>query len=367
MRMKLAVPLKEPKPDIEKFVRVIKREEIPERPPFIELLIDPEIVKYITEQYLGIKWIEPDPKDRESEKKYYLNYIQFWYRLGYDCIRISGGLNFPWKSREAEDTALLKRGVRTWVEEGVGMISSWEEFELYPWENIEEIDTWYYEFVAKNLPVGMGLLICPGDGILETVLNIIFGYENLCYLLYDNPSLVREVFDRVGGSVYNLYKKMIGLPRLTGFFQGDDMGFKTSTLISPEALRQYVLPWHKKIADLAHEHGLLYILHACGNLESIMEDLIEGVKIDAKHSFEDEIIPVGKFKKKYSGRIAVLGGVDVDKLARLSDEALREYVRAILDECMPGGGYALGSGNSIANYIPPENYLTMLDEGLRWG
>jgi len=33
---------------------------------------------------------------------------------------------------------------------------------------------------------------------------------------------------------------------------------------------------------------------------------------------------------------------------------------------MLGGGYALGSGNSITNYIPIENYLIMLDEMAKW-
>jgi uroporphyrinogen decarboxylase len=33
---------------------------------------------------------------------------------------------------------------------------------------------------------------------------------------------------------------------------------------------------------------------------------------------------------------------------------------------MPGGGYCLGSGNSVANYIPLDNYLAMVDEGWRW-
>ena len=40
-------------------------------------------------------------------------------------------------------------------------------------------------------------------------------------------------------------------------------------------------------------------------------------------------------------------------------------MRETLDECMPGR-YALGSGNTIENYIPVENYLAMLEEGLRW-
>ncbi len=33
---------------------------------------------------------------------------------------------------------------------------------------------------------------------------------------------------------------------------------------------------------------------------------------------------------------------------------------------MPGGGYCLGTGNSVANYIPLDNYLAMVDEGRRY-
>ena len=49
------------------------------------------------------------------------------------------------------------------------------------------------------------------------------------------------------------------------------------------------------------------------------------------------------------------------------DEAnLREYTRSILEQCMPGGRFALGSGNSIANYIPLQNYFIMLEESRCW-
>ncbi len=54
------------------------------------------------------------------------------------------------------------------------------------------------------------------------------------------------------------------------------------------------------------------------------------------------------------------------KLSQLKEKELRQYIRDVLDKCMPGGGYALGSGNYITNYIPVENYLTMLDEGAEW-
>ena len=44
-------------------------------------------------------------------------------------------------------------------------------------------------------------------------------------------------------------------------------------------------------------------------------------------------------------------------------DEVRAATRRILEACMPGGGYALGSGNSVANYVKLENYLAMLDEG----
>jgi uroporphyrinogen decarboxylase len=98
-----------------------------------------------------------------------------------------------------------------------------------------------------------------------------------------------------------------------------------------------------------------------------MDYLIDEVKIDAKHSYEDAILPVTEAKARYGDRLAILGGVDVDKLARWPESKLRPYVRDVLIRCSPGGGYALGSGNSVTNYIPVSNYLAMLDEGSRVG
>ncbi len=226
---------------------------------------------------------------------------------------------------------------------------------------------WAFKFLSGNLPEGMEFWACFSQGVFEIAMNQLVGIENLSYLLYDDEALVKAVFDRAGELIYESYKRIVGMNKLAGFFQGDDMGFKTSTIVSADVLRKYVLPWHKRFAELAHENGLIYLLHNCGYCESIMEDLIEDVKIDGKHSYEDEVMRVQEFQKRYGSRIAVLGGVDVDKLCRLEEAELRKYVRNILNDCMPRGGYLLGSGNSIANYVPVKNFMIMLEEGTRWG
>lgn len=368
----MKIPLSKPEPDAERFKNVILRKELPERVHFMELHIDVEVVKFITENVLNRKWVDASSSGNKKEKEDCLrNCIEFHYRLGYDCLRLSSdlrfssGLFFNSTVRDGEDTAALSRKKRGWTE-SKGVISSREDFEKYPWPSPEKIDLWAFEFLSRNLPEGMGFFACFSGGVLEVAMNDLMGIENLSYLLYDDEELVKALFNKAGQLILESYRKIIGMDKLIGFFQGDDMGFKTSTIVSTDILRKYILPWHKKFAELAHQHGLLYLLHNCGYCESIMEDLIEDVKIDGKHSFEDEIMPVSEFKKKYGERIAVLGGVDVDKLCRLEEKELRAHVRNILDACMPGGGYVLGSGNSVANYVPVENFLIMLDEGLKW-
>jgi len=368
------VPMKNSGPNFEELRKVIKGEKRAERVHFVELFVDPEITN-ATAGYLGEEpslFLNSMPSvcdDLETKEKFLKGWINWWYKMGYDYVTIIGpgisGLEFPRKVRRGRDTALYSRNEREWIEEGKGIITSWEDFESYSWPDPNKIDYSLYEFGAKILPEGMKMMLCPCSGVFEISAEFLLGFGGLSYLLYDKLDLVEAVFNEVGKILYNFYRNVVDLDAVGGFFQGDDMGFTTCTFISPHTLRQLVLPWHKKFASLAHEHDKMYWLHCCGNVLSLMEDFIEDVKIDAFHSFQDTIIPVSEFKKKYGERIATLGGVDVDKLCRLDERGLREYVRGILDECMPYR-YALGSGNSIANYVPVENYLIMLDEGLKW-
>jgi uroporphyrinogen decarboxylase len=157
------------------------------------------------------------------------------------------------------------------------------------------------------------------------------------------------------------------MPGVGALWLGDDMGFKTSTMVSHQVFREYVFPWQKRVGEIAHAQGLPFLLHACGNLSQIMDDLIDDVGIDAKHSFEDVIMPVSEAKRQYGERIAILGGIDVDFLCRASEDEVRAYTRKVIEACAPGGGWALGTGNSVANYIPVQNYLAMLDVGRNYG
>jgi uroporphyrinogen decarboxylase len=93
-----------------------------------------------------------------------------------------------------------------------------------------------------------------------------------------------------------------------------------------------------------------------------MDDLLDVVGIDGKHSFEDAIIPAQDFQSAYGNRVAVLGGLDINILSGTPPGRVREQTRFLIETCGARGRYAVGSGNSVPSYVPPENYLAMVDE-----
>ena len=195
----------------------------------------------------------------------------------------------------------------------------------------------------------------------------LMGLECFSYALHDQPDLVEAICQRVGELTTAVAEHLVTIDNVGMVFLGDDMGFYSGTLVSPDVLRRYVLPHHKKMAEAAHRAGKLFLFHSCGNMYKLMDDLIDDVGIDAKHSFEDKILPVEEAYRRWGDRIAVLGGVDMDLLGRGTEEQVRARTREILEVCgAKGTGYCLGTGNTAANYIPVQNYLAMLDEGRRW-
>ena len=348
------------KPDWEEFVRCILREGEPQRVHFIELFLDAEVQTAVCERYGLLDGLDPNepfyPEKRE---------IVIQRFLGYDYVRCGvEGLEMQFRRIAIEDTAPLKRaGGRSFMEEHKGPVTNWAEFEAYPWPDPQKASTRALEWYEAHLPEDMCIIGSGRFAHFAEHLNWLMGYETLCFALYDQRDLVAAISQRVTETFRIVLERLLQFERVKLIWGSDDMGFKTGTLISPDDLREFVLPGHKLMAQMAHAAGRPYLLHSCGNLSGIMQDLIEDVRIDAKHSFEDAIESVTAAKERYGNRIALLGGIDVDFLCRSSEGAVRCRVRETLSKCMPGGGYCLGTGNSVANYIPLDNYLAMLDEG----
>jgi len=350
-------------PDWEGLDRTIRRQGEPQRVHFIELFLDGEIQDAICERYDVLGGLDPGEEFFELRKQVALQSF-----LGYDYVRCGlERLEMPLRHLPAADTAELAReGGRSFIDEHRGPITSWDEFEAYPWPDPEAASTQLLEWYSDNLPENMCIIGSGGFAHFAEYLTWLFGYESLCFALYDQRDLVKAVSDRLIETYRVVLRRMLQFDRVKIIWGSDDMGFRSGTMISPDDLREFVLPGHKLMAQMSHAAGRPYLLHSCGDLREIMDELIDDVQIDAKHSFEDTIEDVRDLKQQYGGRIALLGGIDLDFLCRADEQQIRARVRDTLAKCMPGGGYCLGSGNSVANYIPVDHYLAMMDEGRKF-
>jgi uroporphyrinogen decarboxylase len=347
------------KPDWEGLVDNILRKGTPDRVYHMELFQDQEIQDAIAKQFNLTAGLSPD--DPHFDKMKYIAVQRF---CGFEYVRVRMGAgNWPLRHLIAQDTAELAHADgRGFIEEHRGPITNWEEFEKYPWPDpsIPQELEWY----QKNLPEDM-CIIASGSHFAE-YLTWLMGYETFCYALYDQPDLVEAIVAKLTKIFRVDLERVLQFDRVRIIWGSDDMGFRNGLLMSADDMRRLVLPGHKLMAEMSHAAGRPYLLHSCGKLDDIYDDLIDDVKIDAKHSFEDTIEDVRERKATIGRRIALLGGIAVDFLCRSDEKAIRRRVRETLDVCLPGGGYCLGTGNSVANYIPLENYLAMVDEGMKY-
>ena len=348
-------------PDFQNLRKALLRQGPLDKVPFWELAADAEIVSAIIEEPLV------PPSNAESLERYMRQTLKFQLKTGCDCLPAVVGIPLQILSSalSSEDTSEENnRGKRLWVNEHNGLIQDWEDFEKFPWPKASDINYAFVETASRIVPDGMKVTLHT-TGILENV-QWLMGYETMAMALYDEPELVGAMFEKIGELMVGIYETAAQYDNVELFAMGDDMGFKAATLFAPEVLRKYVFPLQKRCVQAAHSKGGIFLLHSCGNLELIMDDLIDDVGIDAKHSYEDVILPVEEAKARYGKRVAIVGGVDMDLMARGTEEEVRARTRNVLEKCSVGGGYVMGTGNSVANYVPLRNFLAMMDETNRF-
>jgi uroporphyrinogen decarboxylase len=330
--------------------------------PLFELAVHTDLMNAVRERFQGLKpltdvqWAAPATR--------FPALVDFWRGAGYDYVRPYLNLGFELQAIAEDDEG--DRGGRDWMGEHGGVITDRETFDAYPWPKADLLDHSEVTQLSAGCPDDMGLLLAIGGGFLEWGMRLM-GFEGYCMALYQDLELIQDLQTRIGEHLLATVERAFQeAPRIDAVIIGDDMGFRTSTMIAPETLRDLILPWHTRLVDLVHSHDIPFILHCCGHLLPIMDDLIDKVRIDAKHSYEDQITPVWEAKKLWGDKIAILGGVDMDIMSRASEQDCRARVRDVLAKCTPGGGYALGTGNTVADYVKRENYLALLEEGWNW-
>jgi uroporphyrinogen decarboxylase len=335
-------------PDIREFLKTLRREPAA-YVPNAELGIHP-VVK---ERYLG------HPMTTVSDE------IEFWWKAGYDYVKLQPTVNFDPAGIAAKRNLMANENgtvVRKWASEQNGIIVSRTDLDHYVFPRIDEIGYERISEAKRHLPPGMGIVGQYGD--IFTMTWEMMGFENFSMAVYEEPDLVNDLNQRVGELVIEMFTKMAGDPAVDALWYSDDIAYATGLMVSPTTLRRYFFPWLKRVGDLARSAGKPLIYHTDGVLFDVMEEII-ACGVDALHPIEPKAMDLSEVKRRYGSRLCLIGHVDVDMLARGTEEEVRAQVRKNIAAAWTGTGYCAGSGNSIPEYVKYENYIAMLDEVAR--
>ena len=321
----------------------------PDRIPLYDHNIDEPFVS----KYLG-KDLSPllNSKNPADIREYFKQLCAFYKEMGYDTVSFEYCIG-P-----------VMPGSGSLGGHKPGEIQTRKDFDNYRWDKIENLyfekAGIYFEILREELPEGMKVVGGVGNGVFECVQDIV-GYESLCLISYDDPQLYKLLFETVGGISSGIWKRF--LENFADIYAvcrfGDDLGYKSSTMLSADDIKKLIVPEYKKIIDIVHSYEKPFLFHSCGCIFDVMDDIIEVAGIDAKHSNEDVIAPFGVWAEKYGDRIGNFGGIDMDILCRKSEDEICKYTLDILEKTSNCGGVAYGSGNSIPYYVPVEGYLAM--------
>jgi uroporphyrinogen decarboxylase len=329
----------------------------PDHVPLAEAGVD-QIIK---ELFLG----QPVQSLREE--------IDFWALAGYDYVPISVGL----RSMLGPDLRTKGKrftGVKTfhtshyhvsdemeseraWAQEGKGIITTHEAFEAFSWPTIDEFDFSGLDEAKRMMPPKMKAVAQLGY-IFLTAWQVM-GLESMCEALIEDPELVQKVVDKIGSIQLQVFERIIDHEALGAILQPDDFAYSEDLLISPNHLRNYIFPYYREMGAVCKRKDIPVILHSDGRLYKILDDIVE-CGFNAIHPVEPKAMDIRELKQSYGDRLCLIGNLDLGGVFTMgTPEEVREATKRLIEDIGPGGGYCVGSSNSVTEYVPLANYTAM--------
>jgi uroporphyrinogen decarboxylase len=304
--------------------------------------------------------------------------IEFWQVAGYDYVCIRSGIRSLVRGlhpsvREWLSAKYGECQMGSWVHEGSSLMRTREDFEDFPWPEPEELGGYndferldeYLQEMGQWLPGNMKLI--PQLGYLFMGAWQIMGFENFCIQLADDPEFVQAVIDRIAASQLAVLDLLLQHEIVGAFWMPDDLCYNSGPVVAPRFYRKYIFPWYSKLVERCHQANRPVGLHSDGDLTRLLPDLVE-CGFDAIHPFEPPLNDIVEVKNKWGHQIAVCGNIDLkETLIKGTPETVEAEVRQKVSQLSRGGGWLIGSSNSIPDFVPFENYRALLDASLKYG
>ena len=247
----------------------------------------------------------------------------------------------------------------------VGQVKTIEDFEKIC-EKMPKVNATAQIKVIQEETKDVDMPICGtifGGYLLSCVL---MGLEDVIVSPYKNPSLLKKMIDYLAD-----WQTEIGLEMIDAgadsIMIGEDFADSRGIFMSPRHFREFILPALKRQTQKLKKKSVPVILHHCGNISSVLEDIVNETGADGLQPLQPEAMDIADAKRHVGDRICLWGNISINTLSFGSPEDVAKEVKERIKNCAPGGGYILGSSHSLIDSIKVENLYAMVKAAHKYG
>jgi uroporphyrinogen decarboxylase len=242
----------------------------------------------------------------------------------------------------------------------------WEEIEKRLAPDYTRVD-WISVYRTYQKARDEGKFVVYGAAIGYDRFERFMRSEELLVAMITETEWVKRMFRTVGILVIEMAKIMMdkGL-KFDGAFMYNDMGYRNSSLFSPETYRKTHFETDRMIFDFFHSRGMPVILHSDGNVKPLIPSLIDA-GLDCLQPLEVKAgMNLCELKREYGKYLSFMGGIDVRLMSDPDPSRLEEEIRRKFEAAKVGGGYIYHSDHSIPKNVSFEQYCHVVETVKRY-
>jgi len=192
-------------------------------------------------------------------------------------------------------------------------------------------------------------------------LRSMIGPAELLYMFYDAPDLIHDCMKtwyELTNAVIAVHQESVTIDEL---FLAEDICFNNGPLISPDMMKEFLLPYYKTLIANIRRRQIdktrhLYIHVDTDGLATPVIPVYQEIGMDVMSPFEvasgSDVVAIGR----EFPALTMTGGIDKRILAD-SKEAIDREVERILPAMRERGGYIPTCDHGVPEEVPYENYL----------
>jgi uroporphyrinogen decarboxylase len=200
------------------------------------------------------------------------------------------------------------------------------------------------EYRHRDYPLALGGY---PHGFFGTLSHLI-GYENLFFWYHDQPALVHDILNTFTELWIAVYAEVLAKVEIDHWHIWEDISYGRGSMISLATVREYMLPYIRRVGDFLKSRGVRHILlDTDGDCNSLIPLFLEA-GVTGMYPFETHCgMDIVKVRQQYP-RLQMLGGISKGEIAK--GKARIDEILKPVEEVLKTGGYIPFADH----FVPPD-------------